>query len=102
MPFTVTSSGSSSGNLGGGCLMLFSLPFIGMGSFFAYQSLRTINNPGTKAGWFGVIFGLVFAGVGGLLFAAGLQSGRVQNRANAVRDAHPTEPWLWRDDWAQG
>lgn len=81
--------------------MLFSLPFIGMGLFFAGMSAKNLDNPNFKNPWIGIIFGLVFAGFGALIFAAGLQSGRTQKRVNAIRAANPDSPWLWREDWAQ-
>ncbi len=82
--------------------MLFSLPFIGMGLFFAWTSAKNLGNPGFKNPWVGIIMGLVFAAFGGLIFAGGAQAGRMMKRANAIRAANPDSPWLWREDWAQG
>ncbi|WP_442483968.1 DUF3592 domain-containing protein [Aeoliella sp. SH292] len=49
-------------------------------------------------GVFAVVFGLL--GVGGLV---GMQfCSRDLKREMARADAHPSEPWLWRDDWAEG
>ena len=78
--------------------MLFSLPFIGAGLFFAFVSFRQSTTPGS---WIGTIFGLVFAAFGMLIFAAGVQAGRNLRRTAAIQAAHPGQPWLWRADWAQ-
>lgn len=91
-------------NFGGGCLVLFSLPFLGMGLTFAYVSFRGMMtyDPRNTAGWVGVLFGGVFAAVGLAIMVAGFQSGRVAARQIAVEAAHPEQPWLWQADWAQG
>jgi hypothetical protein len=52
--------------------------------------------------WFPLLFGVVFSGVGfGLMFAA-LYGGKFLRRQQRLQAEHPTEPWLWRKDWAQG
>src|SRR5258708_13741123 len=48
----------------------------------------------------GVLFGLVFASIGGgLIYAAIGGYGRLTKQA-AVEEANPLSPWLWRTDWA--
>lgn len=52
--------------------------------------------------WILLPFGLVFSCVGfGLIFAT-LYGGRLLKRQERVQAEHPAEPWLWREDWAQG
>lgn len=61
-----------------------------------------LTGTGNSSVWLGLIFGLVFSGVGfGLMFLAvfGAKFLKKQKRAQAE---HPAEPWLWREDWAQG
>lgn len=52
--------------------------------------------------WLLPFFGVVFSGVGfGLIFLVLNGAKRVQ-RQQHLEAEHPTEPWLWREDWAQG
>lgn len=85
-----------------GCLVLFGIPFFGMGLFFAVMSVRNLDNPRFQNPWIGVIFGSGFALIGLLIMAWGFQVPRRARQLQAIQSAHPTEPWMWRDDWAQG
>ncbi len=84
-------------------LCLFALPFAGFGLFAFSMAIRQIvTGTGHSPAWLLLIFGLVFSGIGfGLIFAAfyGSQATKREQRKQAER---PAEPWLWREDWAQG
>ncbi|MBE7464581.1 MAG: hypothetical protein HS116_13980 [Planctomycetes bacterium] len=68
---------------GGGCLMLFGLPFLGMGLMFTYAALTgQVKNSGGGPSpvWFAVPFGLIFASIGaGFVFG---RSGVILNRSS--------------------
>lgn len=50
---------------------------------------------------FELIFFLAFAGVGSGLLAVGIPIVRRTARHRGLKQAHPGEPWCWREDWAQ-
>ncbi len=52
--------------------------------------------------WMLLIFGLVFSGVGFGLILAILYGTSLAQREQRNQAEHPAEPWLWREDWAQG
>jgi hypothetical protein len=92
-----------SGKLGVLVLCLFGLPFAVFGLFAISQAIRLAGaGPGSLPFWYPLIFGVVFSGVGfGLIFGA-LYGGKLMQRRRRLEVEHPTEPWLWREDWAQG
>src|SRR5258708_39484319 len=78
----------------------FGLPFLGGGLAFIYAPLVSRDNFTATSTVAAVVFGLVFASIGGgLIYAAIGGFGRVKKQA-AVEDANPLSPWLWRTDWA--
>jgi hypothetical protein len=85
-----------------GCVILFLVPFAAVGTFCAVKAVRLANA--------GVWPDAVFLGIGALTFGGvgfgGLVGMRVAYRrmkeAEALQASHPTEPWLWRRDWASG
>jgi hypothetical protein len=84
-------------------LCLFALPFAGFGLFTLAMAIREmITGTGKSPVWLMLIFGIVFSGIGlGLMYLSifGSKFLKKQERAQAE---HPAEPWLWREDWAQG
>src|SRR5882757_2856835 len=81
-------------------LTLFGLPFLGAGLAFIYAQLVSRENFSTTGTLAAVLFGLVFASIGGgLIYAAIGGYGRLKKQA-AVEEANPLSPWLWRTDWA--
>ena len=92
-----------SSKLGVLVLCLFGLPFAGFGLFALSQAIRMAHaGPGNSPFWFPLLFGFVFSGVGfGLIFVA-IYGGKYAQRQQRLQVEHPTEPWLWRADWAQG
>lgn len=91
------------GRVGVLLLCLFALPFAGFGLFALSQAIRLAGaGPGNPAFWYPLIFGLVFSSVGfGLIFVA-LTGAKRYARQQRLQVEHPSEPWLWRADWAQG
>lgn len=85
-----------------GCLILFAIPFLFGGLFFAIVSYRSLQDPNFRNPWVGVVVGCVLALVGSLIMAAGFAVLRGAKRVNAVQAAYPGQPWMWRQDWAQG
>ncbi len=81
-------------------LTLFGLPFLGAGLAFIYAQLVSRENFTTTSTVAAVVFGLVFASIGGgLIYAAIGGYSRLKKQA-AVEEANPLSPWLWRTDWA--
>jgi hypothetical protein len=84
-------------------LCLFALPFALGGLFAISQAIRMMGSePPNSSAWPLVFFGVVFSAIGfGLMALAIFGSRRVQ-RQQRLEVEHPAEPWLWREDWAQG
>ena len=88
--------------IGSGCIVLFLLPFCGVGVFTAIAAaMSAARGDWGQAGIF-LISAVVFGGFGfGML--AGLARGRRQAKeAGRLEREHPDEPWLGRPDWAAG
>ncbi|MGA7568526.1 MAG: hypothetical protein WBW53_20905 [Terriglobales bacterium] len=92
-----------SGKISALIVCLFALPFAGFGLFALSQALRLIGaGPGSPSFWYPLVFGVVFCGVGfGLIFVVFYGSNLVR-RKQRLQVEHPMEPWLCREDWAQG
>ncbi len=96
-------SKSLSATIGVLLICLFALPFAGFGLFAFSQAIKLIGAPpGSQSFWYPLMFGVTFSGVGfGLLFL--VFAGRKRYaRQQQLQAEHPTEPWLWRPDWASG
>lgn len=85
-----------------GCLVLFLLPFAAVGLITGFQAVRAaLAEDWGRAGFFS-IFALAFGGVGlGGLIAVAVGRRKLAE-ASALEARHPSEPWLWRADWASG
>lgn len=88
---------------GGGCLVMFALPFIGVGIFVVLLSLGYLPMGHSRSKdappWLLSVFGSVFAFAGLGLASAGI-AGMWRARAARVRkEAHPMEPWYWDHPW---
>jgi hypothetical protein len=94
---------SPSAKLGQLLLCVFAMPFALGGLFTISQAIRLAHgDSGTTPFWFLLLFGLVFSGVGfGLMFAA-IYGSKFAQRQQRLQVEHPSEPWLWQADWAQG
>lgn len=84
-------------------ICLFALPFAGFGLLaFSRAISQLISGTGGTQLWMLALFGLVFSGIGfGLMFAA-LFGSKILKRRQRLEAEHPAEPWLWREDWANG
>jgi len=81
-------------------LFIFGMPFLGFGLIAAYSFLFSPSTHNSGNPIFGVLFGLVFAAIGGgLMFGAIFGYGK-QKEDEATKEANPDSPWLWRKDWA--
>lgn len=86
---------------GAGCMVLFSLPFLGVGVVVMLIALRIIPvDPASVHAppWVLLVFGGVFAGAGLLVSGAALK-GLADRRRAAARAAAAREPWLADHDW---
>ena len=89
--------------LGVSMICVFVLPLAFGGLFTIAQGIYlALTGPGNSHFWLVLLKGFLLSGVGfGLMFAALFGLKRVQ-REQRLEVEHPTEPWLWRADWAQG
>lgn len=88
---------------GGGCLVLFSLPFIGVGIFATLLSMGKVPLAQGRSEdapvWIIAAFGSVFSMAGLGVAWAGL-AGMLRARSAARRkEEHPLEPWFWDYPW---
>ncbi len=88
---------------GGGCLILFGMPFIAVGVFATLLSLGFLNIEAKTSNdaptWLLTAFGGVFtmAGLGvAWVGAAGMWRARA---ARKRKEEHPLEPWYWDHPW---
>ena len=96
-------SNNRGGAFGFVLICLFGLPFAGFGLFAFSQAIKQIGAPpGGQSFWYPLMFGVIFSGIGfGLIFLA-LAGQKWFKRQQYLQGQHPTEPWLWREDWASG
>ena len=86
-----------------GCLLLGGVLFTAMGIVFCGAALLGAKGyEDASQKMMGSAVGLVVACVGGGLIVAGRSGARTAKQAQAMANASPGKPWLWRDDWAQG
>jgi hypothetical protein len=83
-------------------LGLFALPFCGFGIVAVVTGIRHFLDGEPIQSWALALFGLVFSAIGFALLAAAILGPRKVRQANLRQQANPDQPWLWRDDWAQG
>ena len=83
-------------------LSVFALPFCGFGLAAAAKGISQLANGGSSQSWMLVAFGLVFSTIGFGLLAATVYGPRKLKEAQRRQEANPDQPWLWREDWAQG
>ena len=85
-----------------GCVLLFLLPFAGVGLFTAVMAVqRLAAGKWTEALFLG-LFASTFGGVGIGGIAAAVAGRRTLQAQEALQARHPESPWLWRADWASG
>ncbi|MCH6569894.1 MAG: hypothetical protein IH794_07290 [Acidobacteria bacterium] len=83
-------------------LILFMLPFCGVGLFFIGYSLSEAFSGQAELGTvlFSGLFGLVFGGVGVGIILMALKGNKSSQQVDERKIQHPDKPWLWRKDWA--
>jgi hypothetical protein len=82
---------------------LFATPFALFGVaavIFAFTQL--IRGAGAMSFWFPLIIGTLFGSIGFGLIAMMVTQGKRGALRQQLQAEHPNEPWLWREDWAQG
>jgi len=87
-----------------GWLILFGLVFTVPGIAVGVSTVRKIVSGGADAKQIvlGLTLALLFVVAGIGLMVWGRVAGKIAARNTARMAEHPNEPWLWRDDWAQG
>jgi hypothetical protein len=81
-------------------LTIFGLPFLGAGLAFIFKQLVERGSHGTFETVAAILFGSVFACIGGGLIYAALRGYGLLTQQAAREEANPLSPWLWRTDWA--
>jgi len=81
-------------------LTLFGLPFLGAGLAFIYVQLISRGNLTTSRTVAAVLFGSVFAFIGGAFIYAAIGGYARLKKQAAMEESNPLSPWLWRTDWA--
>lgn len=100
---TVSSGNNNRTSLAGtGCVVLFGLPFAGVGTAVLVAGVQRLLAGNYKEGIFFTAFGLIFAFVGFGLMAGAFYSRREEKKKLARQAEFPQEPWRWREDWAKG
>jgi hypothetical protein len=89
-------------NLGFGCVVLFLLPFAGVGASTAVLAVQRAAVRNWTEALFFALFAITFGGVGFGGIAAVLAGRRKLKEQAALEARHPDSPWLWRPDWASG
>jgi hypothetical protein len=89
-------------NLAVGCIVLFLLPFAGVGAVTAVMAVQRATARNWHEALFFTLFAVTFGGVGFGGIAAALAGRRKLREQSALEAGHPESPWLWRADWASG
>jgi len=89
--------------LAGAFLFVFALPFaVGGMSALVSTIAHMVAGTAKPNEWVLLIIGLVFTAIGlGLMYAV-IYGSKVLKRQQRAQAEHPAEPWLWREEWAQG
>jgi hypothetical protein len=81
-------------------LTIFGLPFLGAGLAFIFKQLADRGNHTLFETAGAILFGSVFACIGGGLIYAAVRGYGLLTQQAAREEANPLSPWLWRTDWA--
>lgn len=85
-----------------GCAMLFFLPFLAGGIGLIVTSFGVAQRQGWSQAAVPLLGGLAFVAMPLLIGGIIVYTLRKALRESTRRVAKPDEPWLWRDDWANG
>ncbi len=92
-----------SSKIGTAIIVLFAMPFAAFGVFaFSTAVRQLVTGVGKGPVWLGLLFGLIFSTVGFGLMSLPILGPRLRRRAEQQQAEHPSEPWLWRKEWASG
>ena len=96
-------STSGAPRLGTGCLILFMLPFFGMGSFAVWSGIKEMQRgkSGPNA-YVPIVVGGFFIAVSLAITAAAMFGFRAAAANAALKSQYPDKPWLWRKEWSEG
>jgi len=83
-------------------LALFSLPFCGFGIAAVVKGATSLASGGDSQNWMLICFGVVFATIGFGLLGAAIFGPRKVREGDRLKLENPDQPWLWRQDWAEG
>ncbi len=81
--------------------MLFATPFVAVGAFVAVAAVRSYLN-GAAAQQVLVLSAaaIAFGGAGLFILGSALRGGRMAAASDALQAQHPSEPWMWKGEWA--
>jgi hypothetical protein len=84
-----------------GCMILFTLPFMGAGLMSIVTGIQALKDDTSKASK-AIVTGALFTGVATILIIVAIRGNR-KVRAGALKQAaNPDQPWLWNPEWASG
>lgn len=102
MEIQLASKNHGRSKLGVGCLVLFALPFAGVGVFAAILAARKAAEGQWREAGILALFALTFGGVGFGLIVGSFMGARKLTQHQKREAEFPNEPWRWREDWASG
>lgn len=84
-------------------MVLFLLPFMGVGAFVAYSGLQQLRGGQPLGSALPLIaFGLVFMAIPAAIVVGMLRAMKSLSADAKFRSANASTPWLWRKEWADG
>ena len=81
---------------------LFVVIFCGVGLGMGYFGIAELIQGEASQGLLLLVGGLAFGGSGAGILALTIVGARRKAQEDALQLAQPNEPWLWREDWAEG
>jgi len=91
----------TTGKWGMGCGLLFIAPFL-LGGITGLVTGIAGMLSGKQNAYIGVIVGTVFLAASSAMLLGLFYGLRREREIERKRAEHPDQPWMWREDWAQG